>query len=420
MQDKQNTIAQDRMIRIAGFIWLVYIVMLTIVDNIFLRIGPRKPLAPFYLANGFTAIIFILLSYWKAAFSRLGRIYSLLFILLISIAPILMNHFIAPRLPPGPLSNAEGMAIRLFPVLTIGLILTAWQFRFVEVALYSLSIAFVELVVVFILVGERPQTLTLFTLLNIVRTASFLAVGFFITRLMAQVRQQQNDLHKANEQLRRNAETMEELAVSRERNRLARELHDTLAHSLTALSLQLETIKAYWSVDNEKARTMLDRALEITRSGTQETRRALKSLRASPLDDLGFTLAVRQMAQSAAERAHLELQLEIDPGLGEPPLEKQHALFRIAQEAVENVIKHARAAVLCVSLTQNKDVLNLTITDDGVGFNPDLDNETGYGLIGMRERARLAGAQLHVDSNHGKGTTVILEMKGDQDESDHL
>ncbi len=404
-----------RTIRFAGWIWLVYIMALSFVDMFFLRAGPRRPLPPYYFANFIAAAIFIIFSAWDFGFQKLGKLYYVVFIIFISVIPILMNHVIAPRLPPGPLSNAEGMALRMFPVLFIGLVLTAWQFRFLEVALYSIAVALVELFIVFFIAPDRPQLLTLFTILNLVRIVSFLSVGFFITRMMDMVRTQQRDLRSANAKLRRSAQTLEELTISRERNRIARELHDTLAHSLTALSLQLETIKAYWTVDSEKAQAMLDNALDITRSGTQETRRTLKSLRASPLDDLGFAMAVQHMAQSAAERAHIELNGDIDMGIKEPPRETQHAIYRIAQEAVENVVKHAQASTVCVFLSQEADLLKLVIEDDGIGFNPKNHGQRGFGLLGMRERAGLVGAQLKIDATPGKGTIVFVSLEVEND-----
>ena len=114
---------------------------------------------------------------------------------------------------------------------------------------------------------------------------------------MTRLREQGELLRQANAQLTHYASTLENLTVSRERNRMARELHDTLAHTLTGLSVTLETVKAYWDVDEDKARGLLDKSLETTRTGVEETRRALKSLRASPLEDMGLTLAIQKMAE---------------------------------------------------------------------------------------------------------------------------
>lgn len=413
MHAKENNIQNDRIIRYAGWMWLVYIITLAVVDNFFLKFGPRRLLSPYYIANGLAAAVFIILSYWKKGFEKLGKTFNIVFIVLISIVPVVMNQLIAPRLPPGPLSNAEGMALRLFPVLFIGLVLTAWQFRFVEVALYSIAIAFVEMIVVYTIVRDRILVLTLFTVLNLVRTASFLSIGFFITRMMALIRQQQHDLRAANEKLTRYTHTMEELTISRERNRMARELHDTLAHSLTALSVQLETVKAYWDVDRLKAQDLLDKSLAVTRAGTEETRRALQSLRASPLDDLGLSLAIKQLAESVHARTGVDLDMNIDGDLSNLPLDAQHTVYRIVQEAIENVIKHAHAKSLKILLTGDTSGLRLEISDDGKGFSIGQDTENGFGLMGMRERAKLIGGELSLESQPGVGTTVRFLLKGE-------
>lgn len=146
----------------------------------------------------------------------------------------------------------------------------------------------------------------------------FLVVGYFISTLMRMFQQQQAALAQANAQLINYAATQEDLTISRERNRMARELHDTLAHTLSALSVQLETINAYWEVDPAAAQRMLTTALSVTRAGLQETRRALKSLRASPLDDLGLIQALRQIATETATRANLRLNLQIPERLPPP------------------------------------------------------------------------------------------------------
>lgn len=113
------------------------------------------------------------------------------------------------------------------------------------------------------------------------------------------------------------ASTLEQLTISHERNRMARELHDTLAHTLSGLTVQLQTVKAYWEIEPDTSQKLLNDALAATRDGLQETPGALKALRATPLEDLGLPLAIRQLAEEAAARASLDLHLEITEPL--PP-----------------------------------------------------------------------------------------------------
>jgi signal transduction histidine kinase len=202
---------------------------------------------------------------------------------------------------------------------------------------------------------------------------------------------------------------LEQLTVSRERNRLARELHDTVAHSLTALSLSLETAKAYFDVDLSQTRELVDKSIEATRKGVDETRRALKSLRSSDLEDLGLQLAIKKMTESAASRFSLDLELTLDPMPSLSP-DVEQTIYRISQEAIENITRHSQAKKFSIQLTHNDDV-NLIIQDDGIGFDMKSKQPTGhFGLIGMKERAELAGGSLKIESEKNKGTKVTLKI----------
>jgi len=415
----KDTSEEVIILRYAGWMWLAYILALMIVDLYIFRISPRPRLFSYYIANSAAAALFIILAYWKWGFRKLGKGMVVGLILLISVLPIVMNHFIAPRMPPGPMANAEGMALRLLPVLFIGLVLTAWQYRFAETVLYTIGIAFLEMVIVLVLVKGRIQALQLFALINLVRTASFLAIGFFITRMVALIRQQQHNLRLTNAKLTQYTHVLEDLTVSRERNRMARELHDTLAHSLTALSVQLETVKAFWSIDPKKAQQLLDRSLEITREGTEETRRALKSLRASPLEDLGFGLAVKQLVFSAADRTGLKTVVCIPDEVNLLSKDEQQVVYRVAQEAIENVIKHADASQIEISMDEDENEFEMSIRDDGIGCEEEIKAD-GFGILGMRERANLIGGDLDVQSQKGEGCTVTFRLNRSNYENTHL
>jgi len=214
--------------------------------------------------------------------------------------------------------------------------------------------------------------------ISLVRSASFLVVGYFVNRLVDQLKTQQTQLAQANTRLVHYASTVEQLSASRERNRLARELHDTLAHTLSGLSVQLETAKAYWDVDSETARNLLVDSLEATRSGLNETRRALKALRASPIEDLGLLLGLEKLAQSAAERGRLTLALSLPNQLPSLSPDVEQSIYRIAQEALENVLHHANAENLQVQLKALDDEIYLRIEDDGLGFDLKQNPEGGH------------------------------------------
>jgi len=236
-------------------------------------------------------------------------------------------------------------------------------------------------------------------------------VGYIVSNLIEEQRIQRRDLAEANRKLVRYAVTLEQLTISRERNRLARELHDTLAHALSGLAVQLDAIAAVWDDIPPRAEAMLERALSIARIGLDETRRALGDLRATPLEDLGLGLAVRALAEDIAARGGLALDLDVPEQMYNLSPEVQQCYYRVAQEALENVARHADARRVGVSLRQADARLTLQVSDDGLGFEDQEVDPERFGLRGMRERAELIGGTLTVASHAGQGTTVRLDTE---------
>ena len=371
--------------------------------------GPHYPVFIFYTANGLTALFFLALTHWSDIQAKMEDIYYPFLLSVISVAPIVINAFIIPRFPQGPLSNAEGMALRQLPVMFVALVLVAWNYRFLHVVLFSIVTTFIELGLVAINPSDN-RNITVYIFIAIIRTISFVAVGFFISFIVSRLRKQRESLREANANLTHYASTLEQLTVSRERNRLARELHDTLAHSLTAISVSLETAKAYFDIDLNQSREMIDTSLEATRKGVDETRRALKALRSSDLVDMGLRLAVKKAAESAASRFSLDLELDLQDPMPSLSPDVEQTVLRVTQEAIENVTKHSQAKKFSVRLTSDGRT-TLIIQDNGIGFDMKPKDSTGhFGLVGMRERAELAGGTLKIESGKGKGTKVVLTI----------
>ncbi|GAB4463440.1 MAG: hypothetical protein Kow0070_23950 [Anaerolineales bacterium] len=416
-----------RILRLAAWIWLGFLLVMALLDFILylpqiqrllaarpflipqhqplLPLAPAQPRAPltpvylFYAANGLAALLFLALAYWEEAKAVLARSYYPLMILLISAAPILINTLLVPRFPGGALANAEGMALRQTPVLFVALALVAWQYRLRHVLFFAFAIAAFEWGLL-LFQPFRPTSLVVFFFITLIRTISFIAVGVFINTLVSRLRE-------ANAALAQYAVTRAQLAESRERNRIARELHDTLAHSLTALTVSLETAKAYFDLDREKSRSLLETSLDSARAGAEETRRALRALRSSDLEDLGLRLALQKLAQSAAARAALDLELDLPDPLPNLPPDVEQTIYRVAQEAIENVVRHARAGKLTVRLFHNGRT-HLVVEDNGAGFDVSAARSGHFGLAGMKERAELAGGKLTIESRQGKGTKLTL------------
>jgi len=440
MQSSQDS---NRFLRIAAWVWIGFLIAMALMDfalytpqiqrilagNAQQAIQPLQPLQQlpqnqpinpqprnlfrpiflYYAANGFIALAFLLVAHWKWIQDQLKNLYYPLLVFVISVAPIIINVMIVPRFPPGPLSNAEGMALRQLPVLFVALALIAWEYQLVHIIIFSIFTNVLELGLTLSTSAETRST-TIFIFIAIIRTISFIALGIFINLLVKRLREQSQSLREANANLTHYASTLEQLTVSRERNRLARELHDTLAHSLTAISVSLETAKAYFDVDVDKSREFIDKSLESTRKGADETRRALKALRASALEDMGLGLAIQRAAESAAARFKLDLSLDLQNPMPSLSPDVEQTIYRIVQEAIENVTNHSQAKSFSVRLTSNGHT-TLTIEDDGIGFDPNSSQRTGhFGLVGMRERAELAGGKLTIESVKGKGTKVVLTI----------
>jgi signal transduction histidine kinase len=305
----------------------------------------------------------------------------------------------------------------LLPILLVPLVLIAWQYRYRYVMAVILFSMMVELAVMYPVVGSIdfetvPVLGTVF-----VRAFAFGMVGYIVNTLVATQHAQRRELMRANVKLSEHANTLEQLTISRERNRLARDLHDTLAHTLSGLTVTLEAIRLKLPGEFTEIHEMLARALKNTRAGLVETRRALKDLRSKHLNDLGLRLAIRRLAQEAAERSGFELEVDLTEPLPEIGPDVERSLYRIAQEALENIVRHSNAGHVSVSLRWEGDRLCMEIRDDGSGFDPSqVEDFEKMGVQGMMERAEIVNSQFDVFSCPGEGTTVrcTVEVNGRQ------
>jgi two-component system NarL family sensor kinase len=197
------------------------------------------------------------------------------------------------------------------------------------------------------------------------------------------------------------------LGAADERNRLAREIHDTLAQGLSATALQLETADALLesNAPHDKIAPIIGQALALTRANLEEARRSVLDLRSAPLQGrtLGEALSALAETQPVVDST---LRVRVHTrGKNRPlPVRIETGLYRVAQEAVTNIIKHADARHASLQLVLLPDRVSLVIEDDGRGFDAANIREGCYGLIGMNERAKLMGGSLTVRSSPGAGT----------------
>ncbi len=399
------------LIRFSGLLWLAYLLALALIGRTFQGAQMTNPL--YYVLLGCVAAICFALSYWSWAQVRLGQAFLPLIIAIITIAPIIINQLTPSLAPLGPrFTNPESSVLASFPFLLVGFLLVAWQYRWQYMLIIILVIFGVNIALLLSKADPGSPPFQGGLVIIIIQTVIFLAVGFSVSYLMSRLRRQQQSLQAANAQLVHYADTLEQLATSRERNRVARELHDTLAHTLSGLSVQLETIAAYWDIDPKTARSMLADSLAATHSGLEETRRALKALRATPLEDMGLAIALGTMAKDITARANVNLKLDISEELPLLAPDVEQCIYRIAQEAITNAVEHSAAKNLDIELKKSGEGVELSVADDGTGFDVEKGLRAGhFGLTGMRERASLIGGELDIRSQPGHGTTIRLKIK---------
>jgi signal transduction histidine kinase len=209
-------------------------------------------------------------------------------------------------------------------------------------------------------------------------------------------------------------ERAQELAVMQERNRLARDLHDAVTQTLFSASLIADALPTTWESDANEGRQLLKELRQLSRGALAEMRALLLELRPAALVETRLGSLLRQLGEAAAGRSGLVVNVNAaqDCIL---PAEAHIALYRIAQEALNNIVKHARATHVTIELScrpsDNGQRIELSLSDDGRGFNPEQFPPDHFGLRNMRERAQAIGAEFNVTSKPGHGTRIQVMWK---------
>lgn len=202
----------------------------------------------------------------------------------------------------------------------------------------------------------------------------------------------------------------QELAVLEERQRLARNLHDAVNQSLFSAGLIAEVLPRLWDRDQAEARRSLDDLRKLTRGAMAEMRALLAELRPSTLTDAELGELLRLLGDAFSGRTNIPATLTLK-GQGVLPAEVQVAIYRLCQEALNNVMKHAEASSVEIDLNQDESSIELNIRDNGKGFDPEQIASGHYGLSMMYEHAEAAGVQLSIKSQPGKGTELNIHWK---------
>jgi signal transduction histidine kinase len=212
-------------------------------------------------------------------------------------------------------------------------------------------------------------------------------------------RRSREQLETANGQLRRYALRIEDVATLQERNRIAREIHDSLGHSLTAFNLHVEAALRLFNSDPEEAKELLVEAKQLGSNALQSVRESVGTLRSNPLQGKSLEAAIGQLTEDFARSTGITPNVSIQTN--HIPEDQAVAFYRISQEALTNISKYAQATIVSIQITQTQ----LQITDDGRGFDP-TQTTSGFGLQGMQERTSAIGGQFELISAIGQGCTI--------------
>jgi NarL family two-component system sensor histidine kinase LiaS len=248
----------------------------------------------------------------------------------------------------------------------------------------------------------------LLTLLVGAGWASFGYANYAQVRAQAAHRESQSllaELQTAHRQLQDYAEQVQTLTLAEERNRLARELHDSAKQLAFAASAQLATARSLLNQEPDKAQAHLIEAEQLMHQVSRELTDLIHELRPVALEGRGLVEALRDHVGSWSQRNGVEANLRVQ-GERALPVEVEQALFRTAQEALSNVARHSQAQNTEITISYNSDTVAMTISDDGGGFDPHTSTD-GIGLCSIRERAERLDGMLRIESAPGRGTRVV-------------
>ena len=272
--------------------------------------------------------------------------------------------------------------------------------------------------IVLVFVGSAVPQVDVGTLsafgITFIATIVFVAVFTHILvserRARGEVERLAGELTAANQQLREYAAQIEDVATMEERNRLAREIHDSLGHYLTVVNVQLEAARAVLDSDSDQALDALNKAQSLTKEGLGEVRRSVAALRASPIEGKPLSELIEGLLEESRV-AGMVAEFVIKGEHRSLSMPQKHTLFRAAQEGLTNVRKHARASRVDVLLAyESESKVRLHIEDNGVGIDPD-KLENGFGLLGIQERVQLLGGKVRLESVPNQGFILEVELE---------
>ncbi len=222
------------------------------------------------------------------------------------------------------------------------------------------------------------------------------------------LQQTEADLRRSLDQERALNQRIETMVALEERNRIARDIHDSLGHSLVALNIQMEAALTLWHVDADRAHSTLVEAKQLGSEALQAVRQSVSAIRSDPLQGELLEGAIATLVEEFHHLTEVLLECQLDLSYPLPNAVNQ-AVYRIIQEGLTNICKHADATIVQIQIHTTDAGLSLTLQDNGNGFHPD-QLVTGYGLRGMYERATTIGGQLEIISEPGAGCRIVAHF----------
>ncbi|MGB3640307.1 MAG: sensor histidine kinase [Rivularia sp. (in: cyanobacteria)] len=306
-----------------------------------------------------------------------------------------------------------GRTSRLFPFLNLILVTRSCLIFQLPGRLVVAGISFSLFLITFRIrfPNVSPRRLQKLWFFQFSFVALFVLALVFVLLLMNAVlseRESRDKLTAANEKLRKYALKIENQATLEERNRIAREIHDSLGHSLTALNLQLETGTKLLNSNPEKAKVFLIRAKELGSQALKDVRQSVSTMRSNPLQEQSLETSIDMLIQNFHHSTNIKPNYQINLFYS-IPRDISTAIYRIIQESLTNISKYAEATEVNLEITTVATNLYLIVEDNGKGFDV-TQNTTGFGLQSMRDRTLALDGNFYIESLPGKGTKIMVDI----------
>lgn len=251
--------------------------------------------------------------------------------------------------------------------------------------------------------------------MHLIAETLMFGLGLFLVLKLANAllseREAQEELTIAHKQLQQYAQQEKDLATSQERNRIARNLHDSLGHALTALNMQLQAAVELWKQDrtSERVEPFLEESQRLGITAMREVRQSVSLLREEDQSEKPLADAIADLVETFREGTGIPTKLRVQ--VNSPvPASISYTLYRVVQEALTNIYKHAQAMAVEVELATRANSVQVKVVDDGCGFHRNGSSKSSFGLKGMQERVAALGGKLDVATEPGGGCRVVVEV----------